>query len=418
MIMTITRIDLPPREPAGTMAAKVAACERSSPVMASTLEHVMKITTRPPVVMVEGSGSWLRDSEGREYLDFVQGWAVNCLGHCHPVVVEALRAQAARLINCSPAFHNERMARLAELVAGATGLDHVFFCNSGAEANEGAIKLARKWGQLHRGGAFEIVTTHGSFHGRTLATMSASGKPAFEPLFEPKVPGFRKVPLNDLDALAAAVTDRTVAVMLEPIQGEAGVVPATDAYLRAVRDLTRARGVLLILDEIQTGVGRTGRFCAFEHGGAQPDILTLGKGLGGGVPLAALVARARVSCFEPGDQGGTFNGNPLMAAVGCAVVETVRAPEFLASVRETGAYLAARLGALSEGLGHGEVRGRGLLLALALTRGEAQKVVDTALERGLLINAPRPDTLRFMPALTVTRDEVDRMLALLEPCLA
>ncbi len=386
--------------------------------MSIALDHVMPITTRPPVVMTEGMGSWLRDSEGRTYLDFVQGWAVNCLGHCHPVMVEALKEQAARLINCSPAFHNEPMARLAALVAGATALDHVFFCNSGAEANEGAIKLARKWGQLNRGGAFEIVTTKGSFHGRTLATMSASGKAAFEPLFEPKVPGFRKVPLNDLDALAAAVTERTVAVMLEPIQGEAGVIPATDAYLNAARALTRERGVLLILDEIQTGVGRTGRFCAFEHVDARPDILTLGKGLGGGVPLAALVASAAVSCFEAGDQGGTFNGNPLMAAVGCVVVETVGAPEFLAQVRAIGDYLAERLRALSAELGHGEVRGRGLLLALALGRGEAQKVVDTALERGLLINAPRPDTLRFMPALNVTRDEVDRMLALLEPCLA
>jgi acetylornithine/N-succinyldiaminopimelate aminotransferase len=385
--------------------------------MSAPLDHVMPITTRPPVVMAEGSGSWLCDSEGRTYLDFVQGWAVNCLGHGHPVVVEAIRAQAARLINCSPAFHNEWMARLATLIAGTSGLDHVFLCNSGAEANEGAIKLARKWGARHRGGAFEIVTTHGSFHGRTLATMSASGKPAFEPLFEPKVPGFRKVPLNDLAAMAAAITDRTVAVMLEPIQGEAGVIPASDEYLRAVRDLTRERGVLLILDEIQTGIGRTGRLYAFEHAGVRPDVITLGKGLGGGVPLAALVATADASCFEPGDQGGTFNGNPLMAAVGCAVLQTVRQPEFLAAVRDRGDYLAARLREVSAALGHGEVRGRGLLLALALSRGEAQKVVDTALERGLLINAPRADALRFMPALTVTREEIDRMLALLEPCL-
>jgi acetylornithine/N-succinyldiaminopimelate aminotransferase len=382
------------------------------------LDHVMKITHRPPIVMVEGSGSWLRDSEGRRYLDFVQGWAVNCLGHGHPVMLEALQVQARQLINCSPAYHNEPMARLASLVADSSGLDSVFLCNSGAEANEGAIKLARKWGQLHRDGAFEIVTTHGSFHGRTLATMSASGKPAFEPLFEPKVPGFRKVPLNDLDAVAAAITDRTVAVMIEPIQGEAGVIPASDDYLRALRALTDERGVLLILDEIQTGIGRTGRLYAFEHVGVRPDILTLGKGLGGGVPLAALVASARANCFEPGDQGGTFNGNPLMAAVGCAVVDTVRRPEFLASVRDTGAYLAERLAALSAETGHGKVRGRGLLLALALTHGDANKVADDALDRGLLINAPRPDTLRFMPALSVTRDEVDRMLALLEPCLA
>jgi acetylornithine/N-succinyldiaminopimelate aminotransferase len=232
------------------------------------------------------------------------------------------------------------------------------------------------------------------------------------------VPGFRKVPLNDLGALAAAITEQTVAVMLEPIQGEAGVIPATDDYLRAVRDLTRERGVLLILDEIQTGIGRTGLVYGFEHTGIRPDILTLGKGLGGGVPLAALVASSAASCFQPGDQGGTFNGTPLMAAVGCAVLETVRQPAFLAAVRETGAYLAGRLSALSAELGHGPVRGRGLLLALALTRGDAAKVVDAALERGLLINAPRPDTLRFMPALTVTPEEVDRMLALLEPCLA
>jgi acetylornithine/N-succinyldiaminopimelate aminotransferase len=386
--------------------------------MHKDIDHLMKITTRPPVVMVEGTGSWLRDSEGHEYLDFVQGWAVNCLGHSHPVVVEALCAQAGKLINCSPAYYNERMARLATLVAQATGVDQVFLCNSGAEANEGAIKLARKWGQRFRGGAYEIVTTQGAFHGRTLATMSASGKPAFEPLFEPKVPGFRKVPLNDLAAMDAAITERTVAVMLEPIQGEAGVIPADDDYLVALRALTRERGVLLILDEIQTGVGRTGRFCAYEHVGVQPDILTLGKGLGAGVPLAALVAGSDVCCFEPGDQGGTFNGNPLMAAVGCAVVETVGQPEFLAGVREIGDYLTARLQALSADLGHGAVRGRGLLLALALNGLDAGKVADTALDRGLLINAPRPDSLRFMPALTVTRAEVDRMIALLEGCLA
>ena len=323
--------------------------------------------------MVEGQGSWLRDADGRTYLDFVQGWAVNCLGHGHPAMVEALRDQAGRLINCSPAFHNAPMARLATLVAESSGLDRVFFCNSGAEANEGAIKLARKWGQQHRAGAFEIVTTHGGFHGRTLATMAASGKPAFEPLFEPKVPGFIKVPLNDLDAMAAAITERTVAVMVEPIQGEAGVIPATDDYLRGLRALTTARGVLLILDEIQTGIGRTGRLFGFEHAGVQPDIMTLGKGLGGGVPLAALVASEAVSCFEPGDQGGTFNGNALMTAVGCAVMETVQhagVPGCRARDRRLPGR-AAR--ALSAAHGHGEVRGRGLLLALALGTARARR---------------------------------------------
>ena len=378
--------------------------------MNDPFQHVMKITKRPPVAMVEGNGSWLHDEDGRAYLDFVQGWAVNCLGHCHPAIQAALATQAARLVNCSPSYYNAPMARLATLVAGTSGLAHVFFCNSGAEANEGAIKLARKWGALHRGGAFEVVTTHGSFHGRTLATMSASGKPAFERLFEPKVPGFVKVPLNDLEAMAAAITDRTAAVMLEPIQGEAGVFPATDDYLRGVRALTRERGVLLILDEIQTGIGRTGRLYGWEHAGTRPDIMTLGKGLGGGVPIAALVASEHASCFEPGDQGGTFNGNALMAAVGCAVMEVVAQDAFLANVRETGAYLSDRLRALSHEHGHGEVRGRGLLLALALSNGEAEKIVTSAFERGLIINAPRPDTLRFMPSLTVTREEIDELI--------
>jgi acetylornithine/N-succinyldiaminopimelate aminotransferase len=378
----------------------------------------MRVAERPPVVMVEGHGSWLQDRDGRRYLDFVQGWAVNCLGHSPAAVVEALTAQARRLINCSPAYYNEPMARLCALLARGTGLDEVFLCNSGAEANEGAIKLARKWGARHRGGAFEIVTMEHGFHGRTLATMAASGKPGWDALFEPKVPGFRKVPLGDTGALRGAISDATAAVMLEPIQGEAGVLGIPDDRLREVRRITRERGVLLILDEIQTGIGRTGRLFACEHAGVLPDIVTVGKGLGGGVPIAALVASAAASCFEYGDQGGTFNGNPLMAAAGCAVLAAVTAPGFLESVRETGRYLAEGLRALSAEQGHGEVRGRGLLLALALRGRDARKVAEAALDRGLLINAPRPDTLRFMPALTVSREEIDRMLELLRASLA
>jgi acetylornithine/N-succinyldiaminopimelate aminotransferase len=381
------------------------------------VSRVMKIAARPPIVMAEGRGSWLWDSEGNRYLDFVQGWAVNCLGHSPDVIVDALTAQARRLINASPAFYNERMATLARLLAERTGLADVFPCNSGAEANEGAIKLARKWGGKHRGGAFEIITMDHAFHGRTLATMSASGKPGWNVLFEPKVPGFPKVPLGDLEAVRAAITPQTAAVMLEPIQGEAGVLMASDDYLRGLRRLTEDAGVLLIADEIQTGIGRTGRMFGFEHAGIRPDIVTLGKGLGGGVPLAALVASAHASCFEHGDQGGTFNGSPLMAAVGCAVVQTVSAPGFLDVVASTGTYLADRLRALSAELGHGEVRGRGLLLALALVDRDAGKVVQAALDRGLLINAPRPDSLRFMPSLTVSRDEIDQMVGLLREAL-
>jgi acetylornithine/N-succinyldiaminopimelate aminotransferase len=385
--------------------------------MSTDLGAVMTITDRPPVVMVAGHGSWLTDQDGKTYLDFVQGWAVNCLGHSPDVVAETIAFQARRLINCSPAYHNAEMARLARLLADASGLAQVFFCNSGAEANEGAIKLARKWGARHRSGAYQIITMDHGFHGRTLATMAASGKAAWEPLFEPKVPGFTKVPLGDVDAVKRAITPETVGVMVEPIQGEAGVYPAGDEFLRGLRTLTRDEGLLLILDEIQTGIGRTGRLFAFEHAGVAPDILTLGKGLGGGVPLAALAAAEHACCFEHGDQGGTFNGSALMTAIGSAVVETVRRPQFLAAVTANGDYLAERLRELSARLGHGEVRGRGLLLALELRDRDAGKVARAAMARGLLINAPRPDTLRFMPALNVTPDEIDRMLVLLEAVL-
>ena len=385
--------------------------------MREDIARVMKVADRPSIVMVEGQGSWLWDDAGNRYLDFVQGWAVNCLGHSPRVIVEALHGQAQRLINCSPAYYNEPMARLATLIADGTRLRDVFLCNSGAEANEGAIKLARKWGARYRGGAFEIITMEHGFHGRTLATMAASGKPGWDYLFEPKVPGFPKVPFGDLEAVRRAVTPKTAAVMLEPIQGEAGVFVAGDDWLSDLRRLTRELDILLIADEIQTGIGRTGRLFGYEHAGIDPDIVTLGKGLGGGVPLAALVAGERASCFDYGDQGGTFNGNPLMAAVGCAVVETVRDPQFLDAVAAKGQYLIERLRALSVELGHGEVRGRGLLVALELKDRDAADVSRAALDRGLLINAPRPDTLRFMPALTVSRDEIDQMLDLVRASL-
>jgi acetylornithine/N-succinyldiaminopimelate aminotransferase len=380
-------------------------------------EAVMNITPRPPIVFVAGQGSWLIDSEGRRYLDFVQGWAVNCLGHSPRPIVAALARQAERLLNCSPAFYNDQMIRLAEMLTQHSGLHQVFLANSGAEANEGAVKLARKWGAKHRDGAYEIITMDHGFHGRTLAMMSASGKVQWEPLYEPKVAGFVKVPLNDLAAVEAAMTKRTVAVMLEPIQGEAGVFEATVPFLRGLRVLTRDKGVLLILDEIQTGIGRTGRVFGFEHAKILPDIMTLAKGLGGGVPLAALVAHRDVCCFDYGDQGGTFCGNPLMAAVGCAVMEEITKPDFLMRVTRAGELLTKRLQAVSSKHRCCEVRGRGLLLALDLKREVASEVVDRALACGLLINAPRPDSLRFMPALTVTDDEIDQMIEILDGTL-
>lgn len=379
---------------------------------------LMEITTRPDIMFVSGRGSWLTDHAGKRYLDFVQGWAVNCLGHCPPVVTNALVYQASRLINCSPAFYNEPMMRLADKLAVYSGLDRVFFANSGAEANEGAIKLARKWGVKNKSGGARIITLEHAFHGRTLACMSASGKPQWEKLFAPKVDGFARVPLNDIAAVAAAITEDTVAVMIEPIQGEAGVFAATDRYLRELRALCTAENVLLILDEVQTGIGRTGTMFAFQPSGIRPDIMTLGKGLGGGVPLAALVAAEEVCCFEAGDQGGTFNGNPLMTAVGCAVVDQIAKPGFLKTVDERSVQLTGGLRRLAEKHGLGEVRGRGLLLALELPRGDGPAVVDRARDMGLLINAPRPNALRFMPALNISAAEVERGLAILDGALA
>ena len=381
---------------------------------------LMWITQRPQLVFAEGRGSWLVDQQGKRYLDFVQGWAVNCLGHGHPAIVEALASQAGKLINPSPAFYNEPSLKLAAGLAAHSCFDRVFFASTGAEANEGAIKLARKWGQKHKGGAHEIITFAGGFHGRTLATMSASGKPGWDALFAPQVPGFPKAQLNDLDSVAALINERTVAIMLEPIQGEGGVVPASAEFLQLLRQICDDRGLLLIVDEVQTGMGRTGKLFAHQHAGIEPDIMTLGKGIGGGVPLSALLAKESVCCFEAGDQGGTYNGNPLMTAVGAAVLEVLTAPGFLDEVAAKGEYLGAGLQRLSDRLGLRGERGQGLLRALLLADERGPAIVEAARERGpegLLLNAPRPHLLRFMPSLTVSREEIDQMLAWLEELL-
>jgi acetylornithine/N-succinyldiaminopimelate aminotransferase len=379
-------------------------------IAAHPFDALMEITSRPPAVFVRGEGSLLWDDTGKRYLDFVQGWAVNCLGHSPPLIAEALAEQAKLLLTPSPAFYNAPSLKLAKALVDQSCFDRVFFTNSGAEANEGAIKLARKYGALHRDGAHEIITFAGAFHGRTLATMSASGKKAFEPLFEPKVPGFPKARLNDLASVQALINDKTIGVMLEPIQGESGVWPATDEFLRDLRTLTKEHGLLLIFDEIQTGIGRTGKLFHYEHAGIEPDIMTLGKGIGGGVPLAALLASEAASCFEHGDQGGTFNGNPLMCAVGLAVLGAVGQTDFLKSVADTGSFLAGELQRISARHGLGEVRGKGLLLALDLKRPIAAAIVAQAMEAGVLLNAPQPDALRFMPALNVTREGISEMI--------
>jgi len=381
---------------------------------------VMFITKRPDIVMVEGKGSWLTDQNGKRYLDFLQGWAVNCLGHCNPGIVNALHQQAQKLINPSPAFYNEPMIRLSDLLTENSCFDKVFFANSGAEANEGAIKLARKWGQLHKNGAYEIITFDHSFHGRTLATMSASGKPGWDTMFAPQVPGFPKAELNDINSVKKYITDKSVAVMLEPVQGEGGVIPCDDQFMRDLRQLTKEHNLLLIVDEVQAGFGRTGKLFAYQNYGIEPDIMSLGKGIGGGVPLAALLCRDEVACFVPGDQGGTYNGNALMTAVGISVIEQLLAPGFLQSVVTKGALLQSELLKLSSEFGLQGERGKGLLRALILGKDIGGKLVDLAREHqpeGLLINSPRPDLLRFMPALTVSNDEIRQMCAILRVLL-
>jgi acetylornithine/N-succinyldiaminopimelate aminotransferase len=381
-------------------------------------QALMEITSRPPAVFVRGEGSWLWDAAGKRYLDFVQGWAVNAFGHCPPFIASVLSRQSRTLNTPGPAYYNQPAMELAARIVAHSGFDRVFFTNSGAESNEGAIKLARKWGARHKGGAFEIITFDNAFHGRTLATMSASGKPQFRNLFEPKVPGFPKAVLNDIESVERLIASHTVAVMLEPIQGEAGVHLATDDFLRDLRNLTRERQLLLIVDEVQTGVGRTGKLWGHQHAGIDPDIMTLGKMLGGGVPLGALVATEAVSCFEHGDQGGTFNGNPLMTAVGCAVLDAVLAAGVLEEVTARGRYLGGQLTEFARRRGLKGVRGRGLLLALDLGRDIGKRVAATARELGLLVDTPRSHLLRFMPALNVSRDEIDTMASLLDEAVA
>ena len=379
---------------------------------------VMQTAVRPPMIMVSGEGSWLVDSNGKRYLDFVQGWAVKCLGHCAPVVVDALARQSRLLINPSPAFYNVGMLELANLITHYSELDRVFFCNTGAEANEGAIKLARKWGQIHKNGAFQIITFDNSFHGRTLATMSASGKAQWTTLFEPKVPGFIKVPFNRIEAVESVITDQCVAIMLELVQGEGGVIPADPEFIDQLQQLAKSRSLLLIIDEVQTGVGRTGPLFCFQRYGIQPDIFTLGKGLGGGVPLAALVASESVAVFAPGDQGGTYNGNPLMTAVGVGVLKTVADPKFLELSHAMSIYLVQTLQTMSDRFGLSGTRGMGLLQALILNSDDASTIVSVAMERGLLLNAPQPNIIRFMPSLVVSKEEIDLMAEILSKILS
>ena len=377
-----------------------------------SVNTLMEITSRPDLVFVRGQGSWLEDHAGKRYLDFIQGWAVNALGHSAPEMQRAIIEQSSQLMNPSPAFYNVPSLQLAKRLTQASIFDRVFFANSGAEANEGAIKLARKWGRVHRNGAYKIITMNHSFHGRTLATMSASGKAGWDTMF-----GFPKATLNDLESVRALIDAQTVAIMLEPVQGEGGVLPATQEFMQGLRALADEHGLLLIVDEVQTGMGRTGTMFAYQQFGVEPDIMTLGKGIGGGVPLAALMARESASVFSHGEQGGTYNGNPLCTAVGVAVFDVLAGDGFMASVNQRAQQLSEGLQMLADKYGLPGERGMGLLRALCLDGDYGPALVEAARVQepnGLLLNAPRPNLLRFMPALNVSEADTQTMLEQLD----
>ncbi|MCF4995803.1 aminotransferase class III-fold pyridoxal phosphate-dependent enzyme [Pseudomonas syringae] len=373
-------------------------------------DHLMPCVERPQQVFVRGQGSWLWDSNDRAYLDFSQAGGANSLGHSPTALVKAIASQAQALINPGFNLHNRGMLSLAERLCASTGSDQAYLLNSGSEACEAAIKLARKWGQRHRNGASRIIVARQGCHGRSLATMSASDSCNLHNRFAPLLPGFDRVPFNDLPTLHAAVDAQTVAIMLEPIQSDAGVIPATELYLKGVEHLCRELGILLILDEVQTGIGRCGALLAEQSYGVRADIVVLGKGLGGGVPLAALLARGKACCFDVGELGGTHHGNALMTAAGLVVLDSVQDRTFLEQVNDNGQHLREGLARLSHRYGHGELRGQGLFWGLSLSEDSANAVVSAALHEGLLLNAPQADSLRFTPALTVSKTNIDEML--------
>lgn len=379
----------------------------------------MRTGKRLPVVLVRGEGTRVWDEDGKPYLDFFAATATVSLGHAHPIVVDALADQARTLVLTSNLMYTIPQLQLAELLVEHSCLDRVYFNNSGAEANEAAVKLARKWGRERKDGAFEVICAQDGFHGRTLAMITASGTAKYKEPFAPLPPGFVHVPYNDIDAIRRATNEKTCAVMLEPIQGEGGVNVPDDDYLPAVRRWCDEQNVLLILDEVQTGFGRCGALFAYQLYGIEPDIMTLAKGIASGVPLAALLAKEHCAVFTPGDHGSTFGGSPLATRVGYEVVKYIVEHDLPAKAAADGEYLEQRLRSMEDRLDIvSGVRGKGLLYALALSREAAEEVVLKCLERGLIVNNVRPDAVRLCPPLTVSREELDEGLAILEGVLA
>ncbi|MBA7560397.1 MAG: acetylornithine/succinylornithine family transaminase [Dehalococcoidia bacterium] len=387
------------------------------PVLES--QYFMHVVERLPLTIVRGKGARVWDEDGKEYLDFVGGWAVNSLGHCHPAVTKAITEQVQLLIHTSNQFYTVPQLRLAQLLVENSCLDKVFFGNSGAEANEAAIKLARRYGQLKLDGAYEIITTLGSFHGRTLATVAATGQEKFQKSFPPLPTGFVNVKYNSIGAIKSATTKRTCAVMIEPVQGEGGVNIPDNGYLAEVRAWCDQKGILLILDEIQTGIGRMGTLFAYEQNGAEPDIMTLAKGLGSGVAIGAILAKDKAAVFAPGEHGSTFGGNPLACAAGYATLKFVIDNDIPGKVKTVGDYLVQGLAKLKAKYSFiTDVRGRGLLVAVEFKDDIAAPLVMDCLKKGLLVNQLKPNAIRFMPPLIIGNGEVDEALGILDSVLS
>jgi len=385
-------------------------------VMNAQQQYVLG-TYAPEILLTRGNMSWVWDAEGRKYLDFTTGISVCNLGHCHPRVTEAIQRQAAKLVHVSNLFYNENQPRLASLIAENSFGGRVFFCNSGAEANEGLMKFARRWG--HDNGRYEIVCMDGSFHGRTLATLAATAQKKYRKGFAPDTPGFVHVPFNDLAAVRAAVTDKTAAVLLEPVQGEGGIVPAAEDYMQSVRELCSERNVLLLFDEVQCGMGRTGHFFAHQHYGVAPDAMALAKALGNGFPIGALVvAQEHAEVLPPGTHASTFGGTPLACAAGIAVFETFAADDVLTNCRKMSVRLFEGLREIQQKTGNiRELRGRGLMIGADLTVPVGDRIAAAQQQRLLTLRAGE-NVLRLLPPLTVTDDEVDQALAVLGDVLA
>ena len=378
----------------------------------------MQTVRRQPVTIVRGQGTKVWDENGKEYLDFTAGWAVNNLGHCHPVVVEAIQEQARTLMQTSNAYYTVPQLQLAQVLVENSCMDRVFFSNSGAEANEGAVKLARKYGRLHRNGAYEVITALNSFHGRTLAMVSATGQPHYQEAWKPLPEGFVNVEYNNLEAIKKGTTDKTCAVMLEPVQGEGGVIVPEEGYLRTVRDWCDQNGLLLIFDEIQTGLGRLGTLFGYQSFDVEPDVMTLAKGLGSGVPIGAFMSKEHAAVLEPGDHGSTFGGNALTCAAANASTRYMVENDVPAKSRQVADYLRKGLEEIKGRHPYvTDVRGKGLLLALGFNEDVSGKVVAACNQEGLLLNAVRPNAIRFMPPLTLSNEEVDQGLERLERAL-